>query len=106
MRADPVGQCLRPARLGIGVTGGTHYRDEDLRRADLAGAAVDRFDRLAGIVDKHPLAGGVRLSHGRRQPALLSGDYRGCAGADKIIEVFSEFVKSCEGALALGSSET
>ena len=38
MRADPVRQRLGPARLGIGVVGGAHHGDEDLRRPDLAGA--------------------------------------------------------------------
>ena len=45
-------------------------RDEHLRRAHLAGPPVDDLDRLAGIVDEQPLAGRVRLPHGRRQPAL------------------------------------
>ena len=38
MRADPVRQRLGPARLGIGVAGGAHHRDEDLGLPDLAGA--------------------------------------------------------------------
>ena len=70
MRADPVGQRLRPARLGIGVAGGAHHRDEDLGLPDLAAAAVDQLDGLPGIVDKHALAGRMRLAHRRRQPAL------------------------------------
>ena len=70
MRADPVGQRLRPARFGIGVAGGAHHRDEDLGCPDLAGASVVQFDSLPGIVDEHAFAGRVRLPHGRRQPAL------------------------------------
>ena len=70
MRADPVGQRLRPTRLGVRVAGGTHHGDEDLRCSDLAGAPVEQFDRLPGIVDEHAFAGRVRLPHGRRQPTL------------------------------------
>ena len=43
---------------------------KDLRLSDLATAAVNQLDRLAGIVDEHALAGGMRLSHRRRQPPL------------------------------------
>jgi hypothetical protein len=70
MRADPVGQRLGPARLGVSVAGGSHHSDEDLRCSDLAGAPVEQFDRLSGVVDEQALAGGMRLPHGRRQPAL------------------------------------
>jgi hypothetical protein len=42
MGADPIRQALGQRRLGIGVVGGAHRRDEDLRRADLAGAGVDQ----------------------------------------------------------------
>jgi hypothetical protein len=66
MGADPIRQALRQRRLGIGVVGGAHSRDEDLRRADLAGAGVDQIDGLSGIVDEHPLAGGMGLVHRRR----------------------------------------
>ena len=70
MGPDPVGQRLGPGRLGVGVAGGAHGGDEDLRLAHLPGPPVDDLDRLAGIVDEQPLAGRVRLAHGRRQPAL------------------------------------
>ena len=70
VRANPVGQRLRPARLGIGVAGGAHHRDEDLRCSDLAAAPVAQLDSLPGIVDEHAFAGRVRLPHRRRQPAL------------------------------------
>ena len=50
MGTDPVGQCLRPARLGIGEVGGAHNGDENLRRADLAGKPVDDdWHRIAGL---------------------------------------------------------
>lgn len=68
VRADPVGQRLGPARFGVGVAGGAYHSDEDLGLPDLAGAPVDQFDRLPG--DEQALARGMRLPHGRRQPAL------------------------------------
>jgi hypothetical protein len=37
MGADPVGQRLGPARLGIGEVGSAQDRDRNLRRADLTG---------------------------------------------------------------------
>ena|SRR6516164_774081 len=46
------------------------HGDKDLRRSDLAGEPVDDRHRLAGIVDKHLVAGHVVLSHRRRQPVL------------------------------------
>ncbi len=70
VRTDPIGQRLRPARLGVGVARRTQHGDEDLRDAHLAGAAIDQLDGLAGIVDEQPLAGRMHLPHGGRQPAL------------------------------------
>ena len=70
VRADPVRQALRPARLGVGVVRRAQHGDEHLRRAQLAGAAVHHLHRLPGVVDEQPLAGSVHLSHGRRQPRL------------------------------------
>ena len=70
VRADPVGQRLRQRRLGIGVARRAQHRDEHLRGAQLAGAAVGQVDRLAGVVDEQPLARRMHLAHGRRQPAL------------------------------------
>jgi len=66
MRADPIGQRLRPAHRGIGVIRGAEHGDKQLRRAHLARLALDDRYRLAGIVDKHLVAGHVMLPHGRR----------------------------------------
>ncbi len=68
MRADPVRQALRRGRLGVGVVGGVRDGDEDLRRPDLAGAAVEQIDGLAGMIDEHALAGGMSLARRRREP--------------------------------------
>ena len=69
MRADPIGEALRPACLGIGVARGAERGDEDLRPPDLAGGAVDHLDGAPGVVGEQLLAGEVRLAHPRRQPA-------------------------------------
>ena len=70
---DPVGQRLRPGRLGEGEARGPQHGDEDLRHADFAGEPIDD-DRhaVAGVIDEQPLAGGVRLTHRHRQ-RLLEG---------------------------------
>ena len=67
MRADPVGETLRPGRLGVGVVRGAERGDEELRHAGLAGRGVDHLQRHAGVVDEHPLAGDMVLAHGRRE---------------------------------------
>ena len=67
--SHPVRQRLCPARLGVGVAGGAHHGDEDLRRSDLASVCVVQLDSLPGIIDEHAFAGGVGLPHRRRQPA-------------------------------------
>jgi hypothetical protein len=63
MGVDPVGQRLRPNRLGEGEARCPQHGDEDLRHADLAGEPIDD-DRNAvtGVIDEQPLAGGVRLA--------------------------------------------
>ena len=66
---DPVGQRLRPGRLGVGEVGGAEHGDEDLRRSDLAAGGLDDLDRLTGEVDEHLLAGTMGLAHHRRELA-------------------------------------
>ena len=69
MGADPVGQRLGPARLGIGEIGGAHDGDENLRRTDLTGEPVnDHRHRVAGVIDKQLVAADVGLPHRDRQP--------------------------------------
>jgi hypothetical protein len=63
MRADPVGQALRPGRLGVGVVGGPEHRHEDLRGADLPAGRIDDLHRLPGVVDEQLLPGAVGLAH-------------------------------------------
>ena len=70
MRADPVGQALRPSGLGIGVIRRPEHGEEQLRRSRLAAQSVDHRERRAGVIDEHALAGDVALAHGRRQPPL------------------------------------
>ena len=52
VRPDPVRQCLRPRRLGVGVVTRSQHGDEDLRRTDLTGTAVDDRHRRPGVVDE------------------------------------------------------
>ena len=68
MGVDPVGERLRPARLGESEARRAQHGDEYLRHADLAGEPVDDDrDAVAGVIDEQPLAGGVRLPHRHRQ---------------------------------------
>ena len=68
MGVDPVGQRLRPGRLGEGEARGAQHGDENLRHPDFASEPVDD-DRhaVAGVIDEQPLTGGVRLAHCHRQ---------------------------------------
>ena len=78
VRADPVGQRLRPTRLGIGVVRCAEHGDEDLGWAQLPGSGIDNRHGLAAIVEKELFAGKVHLAHG----ALAApGDATGLAGA-------------------------
>ena len=69
MGADPVGERLRPARLGVGEVGGAQHGDKNLRRPGLAGQPVDDHrHRVAGIIDKQLVAAGMGLPHRDRDP--------------------------------------
>ncbi|OSR47369.1 hypothetical protein BV324_05638 [Pseudomonas syringae pv. actinidiae] len=63
VRAQPVGQFLRPGGLGKGVAGGTEDGDEDLSLTDLARAPVDDWGGLTGVIDEELFAGTVFLAH-------------------------------------------
>ena len=70
MGADPVGQTLRPGRLGIGEVRRAQHRDEDLRRPDLAGQPVDDHRHgVAGVIDEQLVAAEMGLAHRHRQLA-------------------------------------
>ena len=71
--ADPVGQSLGPAGLGVGVVGGAQGRDEDLGWADLAGHRDHHVHGLTGIVDEQLVAGDMGLAHGGRHPPAPVG---------------------------------
>jgi hypothetical protein len=68
VNADPVGQALARARLGVGVVRGAHGRDEQLHGVRFAGDGVEDVDGVAGEIDKHLLAAQVRLAHRRARP--------------------------------------
>lgn len=63
MGADPIGQTLRPRRLGIGRVGSAQASDEERGCADFPREGIDDRPRLAGLVDKECLARPVALSH-------------------------------------------
>ena len=69
VRGDPVRQRLGPGRFDVRIVRGAEHADEDLRLADLAGAAVDDRARVAAVVDEQLVAGAVHLAHRARQPA-------------------------------------
>jgi len=66
MRADPIGQRLSPACLGVGVIGRAKRRDEDVRAMLLASCRIKNRHGVAGPVDKQLLASKMRLAHRRR----------------------------------------
>lgn len=63
VRAQPVGQFLRPGGLGKGVAGRAENGDEDLRLADLAGLPVDDRRCLPGVINEQLFASTVFLTH-------------------------------------------
>ena len=66
VRADPVGQRLGPARLGVGVVGGPERRHEDVGAMLSTRYRIEHRDRVAGPVHEQLVASHVRLAHGRR----------------------------------------
>ena len=65
VRADPVGQRLRPAGLSVGIARRPERRDEEMCLVHLTGHRIDDVDGIAGPVDEQLVAGHVRLPHGR-----------------------------------------
>ena len=65
VRGDPVGQGLRPRRLGEGVVRRPEHRDEVLRLAYLPGLALHHRHGAPGVVDEHLLARAMLLAHHR-----------------------------------------
>ena len=93
VRADPVRQALRPARLGVGVVGGAEHGDEQLRLAHDAADWIDDRQLLAGVIDEHLVAGDKVLAHGGRQPALeLAVEFAEAAVAVSVDMVLSVFL--------------
>ena len=77
VRAQPVGQFLRPGGFGEGVAGGAQHGDEDLCLANFAGLPVDDWHRLAGIVDEQLFTCTMFLAHdhvdlGGPEPVVLA----------------------------------
>src|SRR5262249_36290848 len=72
VRADPIGERLRPGRFRVCQRRSTKNRDEQFGREDLASDPINDLQLRAGVIDKHPLAGDMRLAH-RRRDQLLPG---------------------------------
>lgn len=52
VHADPVGQALAPASLGVGVVRSSHRRDEQLHGVRFAGDGVEDVDGVPGEIDE------------------------------------------------------
>ena len=61
--AYPILRRLGARGARIGVVGGAQYRHEDLRLGDLPRAGIHDGHGLPGVVQKHLLAGHMRLAH-------------------------------------------
>jgi len=70
VHADPVGQALARASLGIGVVRSPHRRDEQLHGVRFAGDRIEDVDGVAGEIDEHLLAAHVRLAQRRAHSPL------------------------------------
>jgi|SRR5689334_23035537 hypothetical protein len=70
--ANPIGERLCPGRLSVCQRRRTKNRDEQLGRENLASDPINDLQLRAGVIDKHPLTGDMRLAH-RRRDALLPG---------------------------------
>ena len=70
MHADPVGQALAWAGLGVGVVRGAHRRDEQLHGAHFAGDGIEDIDGVAGEIDEYLLPTDVGLTHAWPGPLL------------------------------------
>jgi len=88
-RADPVGQPLRPGRLGIGIVRGTKDRHANRHVMHFPTMPVDHRDALPGVIDKELLPSTMMLAHdqikflrpgsvGVTTPAVLPALGRGC----------------------------
>ena len=87
MHADPVGQALAWASLGVGVVRGPHRRDEQLHGAHFAGDGIEDIDSVAGEIDEHLLAADVGLAHARPRPLLPGLEGRAKPGIAKAVRI-------------------
>lgn len=87
VKADPVGQALARARLGVGVVGGAHRCYEQLHGLRFAGDGVEDIDGIAGEIDKHLLAAQVRLAHRRARPPFPGLEGRAKPGVAKAVGI-------------------
>ena len=82
MDADPVGQRLAEAGLGVGVVRRPENGDEDLSGAGFPRQAIEHRHGVASEVHEQLLARGMGLAHGRRHaatPLAVQIDNIGCS---------------------------
>jgi hypothetical protein len=87
VRRDPVGQALGPGGLDVEVVARAPRAHENLGLAHLARGGIDDGHRLAGVVDKDPLARPVLLAQDgieRGQPARVVGAELGVLVAGRV----------------------
>jgi hypothetical protein len=87
MHADPVGQALAWASLGVGVVRGPHRRDEQLHGAHFAGDGIEDVDGVAGEIDEHLLPTDVGLTHARARTLLPGLEGRAKPGIAKAVGI-------------------
>jgi hypothetical protein len=86
MQADPVGQALAWAGLGVSVVRGPHRRYEQLHGPHFAGDGIEDVD-VAGKIDEHLLPTNVGLTHAWARTLLPGLESRAKPGIAKAIEI-------------------
>jgi len=87
MHADPVGQALAWASLGVGVVRGPHRRDEQLHGSHFAGDGIEDVDGIAGEIDEHLLPADVGLTHARARTLLPGFEGRAKPGIAEAVGI-------------------
>ena len=98
VRADPVGQTLRPGGLGVGVVRRAEHGDEQLRRHRLAGRCVDHRERRAGVIDEQNwTSGSIRRPRTAARDCIWRARHAGLAPVNVEAYGLSEVVHIIEG---------
>jgi hypothetical protein len=87
VHADPVGQALAWASLGVCIVRGPHRRDEQLHGVGFAGDGIDYVDGVAGEIDEYLLSADVGLAHARAGTLLPGLEGRAKPGIAKAVGI-------------------